>query len=432
MPTTKKTAHKSKLFSSERVAELIKECAEAQGVDPSEIAWLDFQTWVRETNGDVKTLQSSLSKIGGYNAIRDSFYPPKPTLKNQEKRIIGRHALVNRREGRAEADKELVLAQIEEFAKKVFKGRVAGFKPRAQKKAISRSLNLVLSDLHIGSDLIGALIDGEDYGVEEEARAIAKICLETANYKPQYREETELFVAINGDVIENLMHDIRDGANLSEQICRAIHILIQALAYLCSAFPRVHCYWTTGNHDRILQRHPKRATSSKADSYGTVIGFAVKSALARLTNLTFEIPLTPWAEWREFGWVFFSTHSDNVISHGYPGSSISTKLMTQCVDTLNSGLKEEDQADCVIVGHTHTSFVTQLSNCVWFVNNGSTKPADGYTVSTFGRRKGTPRAQTLFETTEQYPVGDVRFLQVDASTSRDASLDKIIQPFRKF
>lgn len=289
-----------------------------------------------------------------------------------------------------------------------------------------RILNLVLSDLHYG-----ALLDKREvptqYGHVEEARRTAAVVLQASEYKLQYRDETELYVHLLGDLIQNQLHDMRDGAPLAEQVASAIHLLVQAVVFLSGRFKKVTVFCTPGNHGRNTARHPDRATCQKWDSIESMIYFAIKTAVKHIHNVTVELPYTPFYTYKAFGMSGFMTHGDTVLRPGYPNRAIEVEGVRKQINEINAKLELNERHRLFVVGHVHVASYCKLPNGVVFMSNGCLIPTDAYAQS-IGITE-TACCQSLFETVPGIMVGDRREADVDESVDRDHSLDRIIQPF---
>lgn len=323
----------------------------------------------------------------------------------------------------------LFVNQVEASLTHVFKNKPitpSGYALKKHEGKIERHLNLVLSDLHFHS-----LLDDREvpyqYGPVEEARRLAKVVLETAEYKVQYRKETELNVSIIGDIIQGQLHDARDGAPLAAQVSAAAHLLIQALNFLAAHFPKVHVRCVPGNHGRNPNRHPKRAVLQKWDAIETMLYVTLKHALAHVKNVTVTIPKTPYLTYTSFDKRIFGTHGDTVINPGYPGQSIQVRSMEEQINRINASLRDQDEYAVFFVGHVHVGSLVHLPNGATLITNGCLIPTDSYGVS-LGLFEITC-GQTLFESVKGYAVGDYRFIYVDSNTDKDASMDKIISPY---
>lgn len=306
--------------------------------------------------------------------------------------------------------------------------KVQPYKP-AKKKATTRVLNTIWSDLHFHS-----LLDPREvpmaYGPVEEARRMAAVAVQVAEYKRQYRDETSLVINIAGDIIQGQLHDPRDGAPLAEQCAAAIHILVQAIAFQCSQFKHVTVECTPGNHGRNTARHHGRATLQKWDSIETIVYVAIKAALSRIPNVTVNISHRPYILYKNFGKTTFVTHGDTVLKPGYPGSTIDVAGVRKQINEFNAARPEEERATLFAVGHVHVGSITRLPNGAIFMSNGCLIPPDAYAQS-IGVHD-TACGQWIWESVEDHLVGDTRFAVVDSYTDKDAKLDKIITPFTGF
>jgi len=333
----------------------------------------------------------------------------------------------NRKSNAALVKSASALEYIAQFADNVFSGSIKPTRPMSSKSKLNRALNLTLSDLHFGSDTKTSETGFQSYGRLEESRRLATIIQQTIDYKPQYRKDTILCVNLLGDLIQHKLHDPQDAAPMAEQVCRAIHLLSQALAQLAENFPRVEVHCATGNHGRDMNRHVKRATSGKWDSVETVIYYALVKILSKYKNVKFHIPKTPFAVYEVFGHKIFATHGDTVLKPGNPGKSLNISGLENQLNKINATLKDSDEIKVAIVGHTHVASVSILTNGTFMVTNGALPPIDQFCVS-IGILEGVS-SQTLFEMTKDHAVGDIRFILVGLDNDRNAALDKIVQPW---
>jgi hypothetical protein len=334
----------------------------------------------------------------------------------------------NHRFSDSAARETLFLDRYEEIAKKVFtKMPVPGKLSRSDRKP-KRIINLLLSDLHYGAALSADEVPLQ-YGPVEEARRTAAVVVQTADYKRQYRKDTVLHVNLLGDIIQNQLHDKRDGAPLATQACSAQYLLTQALTFLAREFPagvKVSC--NTGNHGRNTSRHAQRATNEKWDSIETIIYHGLKMAMRSFPNVTFSIPKTPYYTSDLFGKTAYFTHGDSVINPGYPNKAIHTENINKQINNLivSKGAK----IAVVAVGHVHIATTVHLSSGVTFISNGALIPSDAYAQS-IGIHS-TACGQWVWESVEGHPVGDERFVTVNSDTDKDAAFDKIVRPFHAF
>lgn len=342
-------------------------------------------------------------------------------------------AKLERRDARHEADREaktgLLLEKIEAFTDRVFAGRITANSPPRGKRT-ERIITLVLSDLHFGADLRQDETGVLEYGPTEEARRLAHVVETAREYKSDHRQETVLEVLLLGDIIQNQLHDPRDGAVLAEQCCRAIHLLSQAVARLAAAFPVVRVRCVSGNHGRNTARHLSRATFQKHDSHETVIYYALSKACSSLKNVAFEIPKTPYVTVDLFGKKVFATHGDTVLRPGNPGKMIHVSALESQINRINATLRDRDEYAVVVMGHIHTATMTHLPNGTVVVTNGALIPSDNYAVS-IGFLE-TVCGQWLWESVPGFPVGDARIVRVDSETDFNSRLDRVIQPWKSY
>lgn len=296
-------------------------------------------------------------------------------------------------------------------------------KNKFQKK---RALNLILSDLHLHS-----LLDEREvpfkYGEIEEARRLAAVISATIHYKTHYRDETVLHVHLLGDIIQNMLHDPRDGAPLAEQAAAAVSLLTQAIEVLSLHFLEVHIHCTSGNHGRNVARHPNRAITQKWDSIENIVYYSIKMACADLSNVKFGIGYKPYYDCKIFDHWMFMTHGDTVINPGNPSKSINVTNIRKQINEINATAPQGKRYNLFACGHIHTASQTHLPGKCVFLTNGALVPPDSYAIS-LGIMDSTC-GMWLFETTEKYVFGDSRLIIVDEEDDNNKSWDALIKPF---
>lgn len=322
------------------------------------------------------------------------------------------------------------LDYIAKFAESVFKGRIKLDSKPPKKTEIQRVHTLMLSDLHFGAELNGDETGTSDFKSLEESRRFAAVIKEAGSYKEQHRKNTRLVVALLGDVIENAMHDPRTGVTIAEQVCRAIHYLSQGIAYLAAKYPEVTVECASGNHDRNTSRHKTRAVHQKFDSLGTIVYYALKTALQDVPNVKFNIPKSPLAYYEVFGRKIAYTHGDTVIKPGNPYKSINVGSLDNQINKINAALPDNQEYAAILYGHTHIAHTVHLSNGTVLIGNGGLPPSDHFGVS-LGSYE-TNNGQWIFESVPGYPVGDMRLIKVDRDTDKNTDLDKVIKPWSTF
>lgn len=411
------------------IAEVIGECAEDAGVAPHELTWSEFRQWanIRFGENDKGIARYHITRAGGFNQIRDAYFPVMPTATMVDKKRLLDQSKMNRRLGTAFAEKQFILENIEEFAKRVFLGKIEPVQIPVGSKKIERVVNVLLSDLHIGSDISKDETGYQTFGKVEESRRLAAITKQICSYKEQYRKRSSLALHLIGDIIQNNLHDARDGAVIAEQFARAVHLLSQLIAHVAAAYPKVDIYCATGNHGRDKARHFERAVHQKWDSRETEIYIALRYACANLTNVTFHIPKTPYVKVDVLEHRMFGTHGDTVLKPGMPGKTINMKNLEHQINKINASLVDKEEYSVFFVGHVHTPSMTYLDNGVVMITNGCMVPVDEFAVSIGVMESHC--GQWIWESIKGHPVGDARLIKVGLQHDKDSSLDKVIKPW---
>lgn len=318
-------------------------------------------------------------------------------------------------------------------AKQYFADKVVpvGYARKPSRAPIKRSVCLMLSDLHIGSDLSGA-DNPSQFGAVEESRRLEYVLRQCLDYKPQYREHSELVLMWNGDLIEGLLQHghPHDGAPLAEQKAALWSYGMSFIGACSAAFPRVRLFWKPGNHGRDKVRHEGRATSRKWDGHEWEMGFAMQMATRSLKNVAWEVDSRgvldrqPQSIIDLHGSNFLLTHADTEIKLGDPDTKAKENFAQ--LSSINSTLRYGKRCDAFGFGHYHKGRY-QIGEGIRILWNGALVPPNGHArASGYGESCG----QWLWEAVEGYPVGDVRFIEVGRSQDRDEKLGSIIRPFR--
>jgi len=413
------------------VAEVVGWVAEELNIVPQDVSYRQFISRLKEhcdeedTQFDLIEAQGLVKSGGGFKNIKDSFFKPVVT---EEAVRVTRTAQSNRKEAKSEAERGLFLTQLTENLTNLVKPvSISGFKLPPKAKFLERTQHLIISDTHWGSDL-DSNVGIRKYSIEEESRSLAKICVEAAEYKRQYRKETKLVVPILGDLLCGKLHDREYGAPLSQQMARAIHLMVEGLLFLCSQYPSVEAYGVGGNHDRITSRHPGRASTGKEDNYAVPLYFAVKKALAKIPNFKMNIPMSSNIVYEANGHHYYNTHGDTNFVIPNPNSSLNIRGIENSINKLNAH-QNGPRYKVVVVGHHHSGMILHLTNGVVLLVNPPLTPVDQYAVS-INIDPDAPAGQWLFESVDGHAVGDSRFLKVSEKDRQDPSLDKVIPIFK--
>lgn len=346
-------------------------------------------------------------------------------LAEQERRFGNRR--VARSIAIAEAHEQLSREAMIYVAETYFRDKVepVGYArfPRPDAPA-KRTACLLLSDLHLGSEL-DSLDEPVSFKAVEEARRLEWILRHFVDWKPQYRDNTEALVIINGDVIEGmLLHDLRSGAPLTEQKAIFWHYFTAFLGHVAAHFKWVRVVYQPGNHGRDKLRHPGRATASKWDGTEYGIGYALMMMCSSLKNISWDIPHRAISVVDLHGSILGVTHGDTELKLGDPDTKAKENFAT--LSKVNSTNLYGQQFDAWAFGHYHKPrWMPGKPSIIW---NGALVPPNGHarTSGYFGDVQG----QFCWEAVEGHPIGDVRFIEVGASQDNDERLGTLIKPFR--
>lgn len=297
-----------------------------------------------------------------------------------------------------------------------------------KKKTKKRKLTLLLSDLHFGVDVDSREVYNNEFNWNIAARRLAKMCHQAAEFKRQYREETELQVVLNGDIIHGVIH--LNEANIkpiTEQIYGATSILIKALDYLRNHFSKVSVLCLPGNHDRTVYRGKERQVSQRWDTHSHSVYLGLKAAFRGDKGISFDIPMTGMGTYTTPGdYLIFATHGDVEPGVGNVGKSFNVKKTTESLLKMHAGAPFNKKIDVALFGHWHQPSVWMLQDGTICVVNGCLIGSDPYAQNGVGFFNTMP-AQIMFESVDGYPFGGSRIIQLkDADTEKQ--YDKIIKP----
>lgn len=287
-----------------------------------------------------------------------------------------------------------------------------------------RTVILFLSDLHIGAEL-SELDNPVPFRAVQEARRLEHIIRQAIDYKPQYRAESELLLILGGDMIEGLLlHDLRDGAPLTEQMVAFWRYMSVAMGVLAANFPAVRVVCQSGNHGRNLLRHPGRATSSKWDGIEFQLYYGLQMMCRDLKNVTWDLSFRALSVVNLHGSTMAVTHGDTELKLGHPDKA--AEKNASALAQVNSSRLYGCEFDVVAFGHFHTPRFQPGRPTI--ISNGMLVPPNGHarTQGYVNERCG----QWIWEAVPGFPVGDLRYITVGEEQDQDERLGKLIQPFR--
>jgi hypothetical protein len=345
-------------------------------------------------------------------------------LAEQERRFGNRR--IARSVSLALAAEALATRMFRDAARQYLSDKITptGYAVRTPRKAAKRTVCLLLSDLHLGSDL-SALDEPLPFRAIEESRRLEYVLRQALDYKPQYRENSELCILINGDMIEGqLGHQLRDGAPLTEQKVIFWRYFRALIGVAAQQYPHVRIVCQPGNHGRDKVRHPGRATSRKWDGHESEMYFALQMMSSELRNVTWQLDMTGVSIVDLHGAKLGLTHGDTEVKLGNPDTKATANA--QALDRINSTRVFGVEFDAWAFGHFHCPrYQPRNPRVIW---NGALVPPNGYARA--AGFVGEPCGQFLWEAVEGFPVGDVRFIEVGRAQDNDDALGTIIEPFR--
>jgi len=428
----------SKIISdtTTKLVGLMAQCCVRKQIQPVDLPYGVFRTWLRAEQAfdtsALRELSTYVTSIGGFNAIKSAFFTSVPSVNTIQKLELKEMAKIGKSAINALASQDLFLSRLEDLMNRMFTKhapKAFGYSvKRAPKDSVQRMVTLVLSDLHLGSNLDPREVPHR-FGAVEEARRLAWVTKSVCEFKRDYRKQTKLTVLLLGDLIKGLIHASASGAKLAEQVADAVWLLYQVFVILGSQYRSVAILCSSGNHDRNPGVHADRAINDKWDSFATHIYIAIKAALAHIDNVTVEIPRTPFVEYSPFaGQRVYATHGDTCLSVGNVGRSLNTEHLESQMLAINDGETQRGKESyrLFIVGHGHVGMLSYPATGA-LCTNGCLIPPDPFTVSI--AHPSSRNGQYLIESTPDFLVGDSRFVQVGPKQDQAAALDKIIRPW---
>lgn len=398
----------------------LKTVAKALDVSPQEVTPAQFKAASELSEWDMR-------KVGGFAAAKTLLYPETKVAGVGATATIQKGNFLKSKIKKQVNDEFLKIEFLDAFKEHIKNEPIKVHPPSNQKlKSGNKSRTTVVhvSDTHFGANIEASEMHNVNaFNWLVASRRMALLAEQVVGYKPQYRADTELVIAINGDIIAGVIHNQEWFADLlAKQAAGTMSILIQFISYCASHFGKVRVIMTSGNHGRAMHKGSKdRGNTHKWDSYETMIYLGVRHGIATIKNVSCEIPETPYAIVNIQGHNFFITHGDTVINTGNPGSSLNMKALNAQVNKIAVALGIKIAG--ILLGHHHVSTVQTLDIGLRVLFNGCLSGADPY-VQSLGIMSNNPE-QTIFEVTKEYPVGDIRFVSLEGADNRK-DLDKII------
>lgn len=305
------------------------------------------------------------------------------------------------------------------------------------KKSNPRHVVAMLNDLHIGLKVDPAEVGNlNEFNFTIASRRISYFIQQVCNYKKHRRNEHEvLHLLLNGDNVAGLIHNLmgNDLEMLTHQFNGAVHILSQVIALVAQEYKHVKVYNLGGNHSDHLHRreHGKRVSSQVYDNLESQIFYALSVAHSKTSNVEFlttkdiyqDIQLPSGRAIMSHGHLMFAKQIGN------PGTSINVKGLGTAIGDWNASQRRmgKEEAKLVLLGHSHVMYNVITKDNVHVYGAPSLCGIDSYAYS-IGVTNNCV-GQVLFESTNDYIMGDTRLVMVNEA-DKDASMDKVITPYK--
>jgi hypothetical protein len=415
----------------EQVVDDIRRVAHELNIDVSE---LNMRTYSK--NGG-KFDGRSLKRLGGFSNIVKTAFPESYEESNINRSFLSaRRTYANKLERRlGEADyiyNSMLRAFEEALASVDFNtAKKKDLVPNRKKGAKSRENVALLSDTHFGLRIDKEEVLVNEYSWEIAARRLGKFVEQVATFKFEHRDECpQLRLLLGGDLGQGIIHWQSDSGTdlITHQVVGILNYLIQAVDYLSRYYSRIIIECTPDNHMRLVHKEDGgRSTAQKFDSFATMVHVGLKAAFRHRDDIIIDTPKSPITTFFILGHKYGLTHGDTHINTGNVGKAINTKSISDQVLRLNQAAPDGIPYRVICLGHVHVPLHADLPDCkTSIVINGTMSGSDGYATSN-GFFSSVP-SQTVWEVTEDYPIGDFRIIRLDDATY-DAHYESIITPY---
>lgn len=420
-------SNKPNLPAIEEIVKDIEQVLEETGLEPSQLTVAKYAANGGKYDG------RRLRRLGGFKAIVEEAFGEAA----KDVDIITAHYLKRRKQHvskleRTVADQSYwhnsLLTSFEALLKK-YPVQVSNLKKAAPTKAETgpRAIGALVSDIHLGLKIDPEEVMHNAYDWAIGARRLGKFTDQIATYKIEHRDECDtLHLCLGGDLGQGIIHLSDANTDLITHQVHGISIyMIQMIDYLRQFFKRIVVHCTPDNHMRLTHKGPDRAKAQKHDAYSTMIHLEIQMAFRTTQDVIFDIPKHAITRFHVLGHKFALTHGDGHISSGNVGSSINVKSITNQVLRLNAS--EDEKFDAVLMGHVHSAVYAHLNETgTDLIINGTGSGTDPYAEGLGYFR--TKACQVMWETTEDFAVGDFRRVDLD-DASQDRKYEKIIVPY---
>lgn len=408
----------------------IKKVATAAGVNPAE---MDLKSYAKNGGAfDGRKLRS----LGGFKAIVDeAFRQDKGADLTTTRHLQRRKQYVSKLE-KDVADMAVFSNNMLSSFKEIFENAAPVIVSKtAAKPAVKpstkqvRANGVLISDIHLGLKIDPNEVMMNAYDWTIGARRLGKLTEQVAKYKLDHRHECgELHVCLGGDLGQGVIHLSDSNTDLiTSQIWGIVSYLTQMIDYWRDHYTKIIVHCTPDNHLRLPHKGPDRALAQKWDSFSAFIHMGLQLAFRGAPEVTFDMPKYAVTTFKVLGHKFGLTHGDTHVSSGNVGQSVNVKSIVNQILRLNAAQQDGKHYDAFLLGHVHVPLFMHLNEThTQLIINGSGSGTDPYAESV-GYYMTRP-TQVIWESTEMYPVGDFRIVDL-GDADKDARFESIIKPY---
>lgn len=422
-------------LTHKHIAELIKEAAKENDINPQEVQKKHLLKLDKVTNWELrKALQGS-----GIKAIQDRFFPitEKQLVESQETKEVNDYVKkLETKLAKREFFETKLLESIETHIKPLPKIVQKKFKPSSTDQ--ERQIVVMLNDMHYGLIVHPDEVNGvNSFGWEQASRRTAMMLKETLNYKVHNRNQvSKVHLVLNGDIIQGIIHGLMY-SQMEKSIFQfngAIHILTHFINILAQEFKEVEVHGMCGNHeDQPHKReHGKRVNAEKYDSFANMIFFGLSTAFRDNTHVKFNVTKGVFLTMDLPAGRAAICHGDTIFSRalGNPGTAINVKALSEEIRKFNEGevSRGKTPIKLFLFGHTHSfaHFITSGGVEVYIAP--SLSGTDGHSHGSYNANNNLI-GQVVFESTLKFIMGDSRLIRLNEADNNN-SYDELIPPFK--
>lgn len=173
---------------------------------------------------------------------------------------------------------------------------------------------LFLSDWHWGETVRPSAVEGvNEFNIEIARKRVARL-IETADYllwacfeKPKY---DGIVVALGGDMVTGTIHneESREDTPIMVTLVDLFDVLTGVIEHFASKFDHVHVPCVTGNHGRTTRKPLYKDRS--VTNYDWLVYCLLARHFKGRSNITFQVPDAPDAQYRVYDHSYLLTHGD--------------------------------------------------------------------------------------------------------------------------